>query len=178
MTTNTQTRTCNRCGNEKELTGFPLQKGCKFGRKPVCKTCQNKLRREKYATDPDSADKKRKNARKWIANNPDNKKERRKRFHDKHREEENKENRERRLKTVYGITAQDYDDMLKKQGGKCICGKDNGSIRLHIDHDHRTGKIRGLLCYRCNHAIGLAQDNPETFEILAQYLRDSRLLSD
>lgn len=79
--------------------------------------------------------------------------------------------RKHHLKTTYGISVTDYEQMLKKQNGKCICGRDNGKINLHVDHDHKTGKIRGLLCYRCNHAIGLLADNPEILKALYKYLQ-------
>ena len=62
-----------------------------------------------------------------------------------------------RLLRVYGITVSDYDKMLKHQNYKCkICKKDERAMqsnkikRLSVDHDHNTGKIRGLLCHSCN----------------------------
>lgn len=79
----------------------------------------------------------------------------------------------------YGITRKDYEDMLKKQDGKCaICGCDTGGTsrsggikRLSIDHSHYDGKIRGLLCNMCNVGIGNLRDDPELLEKAAQYLR-------
>src|SRR6185503_3329992 len=62
------------------------------------------------------------------------------------------------LRFHYQITIDDYKALLVKQGGKCaICFRDKGNARghrLYIDHDHETGLIRGLLCSRCNSAIG------------------------
>lgn len=53
-----------------------------------------------------------------------------------------------------GITIDEYDARLAKQGGGCaVCGRPPKTRRLHVDHDHATGAIRGLLCYRCNRAI-------------------------
>jgi hypothetical protein len=53
-----------------------------------------------------------------------------------------------------GVTDADYDRMLNEQGGGCaICGNPPKSRRLHVDHDHKTGKVRGLLCFRCNRAL-------------------------
>ena len=53
-----------------------------------------------------------------------------------------------------GVTDADYTRMLEAQGGGCaICGNPPKSRRLHVDHDHRTGQVRGLLCFRCNRAL-------------------------
>jgi len=66
------------------------------------------------------------------------------------------------LKKKYGITPEEYDEMLKNQNGVCkICGTDipKGKGRFHIDHCHRTDKIRGLLCNNCNSMLGFINDN-------------------
>ena len=80
------------------------------------------------------------------------------------------------LKATYGITLEDYDKMLEEQEGLCAnpsCyNTEKEGKRLHVDHNHRTGEVRGLLCNGCNTAAGLAQDNPEILEGLAQYLKD------
>ena len=85
---------------------------------------------------------------------------------------------ERRSKWLkhYGITEEQYNEVLVKQGGKCaVCGEDNLDIRgnpshLCVDHDHATGKIRGLLCKHCNIAAGNLRDSPERALRLAKYL--------
>ena len=72
------------------------------------------------------------------------------------------EQRKYQLKRNYGITEEQYNEMFKKQNGLCyICkqpphghGLNKQLKRLHIDHDHNTNKIRGLLCSRCNGALG------------------------
>lgn len=71
--------------------------------------------------------------------------------------------------------------MLGQQGGKCLGGHGGlvtnkedvvGALMLAVvDHDHVTGKVRGLLCRQCNSALGFAGDNPERLERLARYLR-------
>jgi hypothetical protein len=59
------------------------------------------------------------------------------------------------LKYKYGLTPEDYDAKLAEQGGVCaICGKSPTKRRLHIDHCHETGRIRGLLCTGCNTRLG------------------------
>jgi hypothetical protein len=61
--------------------------------------------------------------------------------------------------------------MLQIQSGVCaICGGGNGDRRLAIDHDHMTGRVRGLLCSACNRAIGLLRDSPDRFTKAATYL--------
>lgn len=78
----------------------------------------------------------------------------------------------------YGLTPESYDALVAAQDGLCaICGRSERSkrtgevIKLSIDHDHETGKVRGLLCGSCNRALGLLQENPVTLERMAEYLR-------
>src|SRR5690348_3462988 len=87
---------------------------------------------------------------------------------------------ERFYKKKYGITFNDYQEMLEKQKGLCaICRNPNTGIdkrskkikRLNIDHYHNTGKVRGLLCTKCNHGIGLFQDNILLFESCIRYIQ-------
>lgn len=78
----------------------------------------------------------------------------------------------------YGISRENYLNMLQKQNYKCaICGNSDGgrsnsggSRRFAIDHSHDTGKVRGLLCDTCNRAIGMLKDDPEILEKAKQYL--------
>ena len=66
------------------------------------------------------------------------------------------------LKTQFGITPEDYDNMVAAQKGCCaICGRHQTEFRklLAVDHDHETGKIRGLLCVSCNIRLGHLESN-------------------
>lgn len=74
-----------------------------------------------------------------------------------------------RLKTRYGITECQFNDLLKKQNGQCVICLE-AKQRLHIDHCHKTGKIRGLLCGSCNRALGLFKDNTEFLIKAIKYL--------
>ncbi len=80
-----------------------------------------------------------------------------------------------RLKRRYGINGEEYDRMLISQNGGCaICGANKEQNRgqfLAVDHCHRTGNVRGLLCHLCNRAIGLLKDNPAVIERAAEYLK-------
>ena len=74
------------------------------------------------------------------------------------------------FKARYGITVDDYDRLLGEQGGKCaVCG-DTPEHRLHVDHDHDTGRVRGLLCTWCNKGLGAFRDNPDKLLGAAAYL--------
>ena len=75
----------------------------------------------------------------------------------------------KRLKHLYGITIEDYEAMSEKQNGKCaICYKTN--IKLHVDHNHETGEVRGLLCGNCNRGLGLFKDHFYYLDRAAEYL--------
>ena len=76
------------------------------------------------------------------------------------------------LKRRYGITIDDYDAMLLAQSGGCaICGRKSSSRgRLHVDHSHEFGYVRGLLCDSCNSGIGRFKDNSELLNRAAEYL--------
>lgn len=78
---------------------------------------------------------------------------------------------------TYGITAEDYYAMLAAQDNKCaLCGSEEvnnsrvSSGKLFIDHCHNTGKVRGLLCSKCNHAIGLLNDDVDLLHKAITYL--------
>ena len=84
--------------------------------------------------------------------------------------------REAGLKWMYGITLTEYDDRLKGQSGVCkICGGVNpDGMRLSVDHDHKTGKVRGLLCSSCNSGLARFGDNIERLLKAAIYLEGDR----
>ena len=71
-----------------------------------------------------------------------------------------------------GMTKADYDALLAQQGGVCaICqGLCSNGRRLAVDHDHQTGQVRGLLCQRCNTALGLMRDRSELLLRAVTYL--------
>jgi hypothetical protein len=89
------------------------------------------------------------------------------------------------LRNRYGISIEEYEAILASQGGVCaICGGTEVFINrvsrrrdrhvmgsLPVDHCHRTGEIRGILCSRCNFVVAYARDNPDTLDRAAAYLR-------
>lgn len=79
----------------------------------------------------------------------------------------------KRVESTYGITGEQYWSLHEFQGGKCaICQRATGKTRrLSVDHDHATGKVRGLCCRPCNDMLGHLRDEIEAFERGAEYLR-------
>lgn len=77
----------------------------------------------------------------------------------------------------YNLTDNQYKEMLDGQGGICsICGKTNeNGKKLCIDHDHKTNEIRGLLCGKCNSALGLFNDDPDLLRAAERYLTEHNL---
>jgi len=88
--------------------------------------------------------------------------------------------REYKLKLYYGITLKEYENLLKKQDELCaICKEEERTIdgrtglikRLAVDHNHKTGKVRGLLCNRCNRVIGYLGESNDLIEKIEKYLK-------
>jgi hypothetical protein len=84
---------------------------------------------------------------------------------------------DRQLRRKYGITIKHYEALLKAQKGVCaICHqvetrRQQGRLtRLAVDHDHKTGRVRGLLCTRCNHALGFVEQNLDVVNRVEAYL--------
>jgi hypothetical protein len=87
------------------------------------------------------------------------------------------------LKKKYGLTPADYANMLAAQGGVCaICNsaepmkhkKTGQAFELSVDHDHRTGKVRGLLCHACNTGMGKFEDSVELLLSAVTYLESHK----
>jgi hypothetical protein len=147
-------KTCRTCKLEKSTVDFYKDKGCIGGLRPSCKACKDSKtaewrvnNRPKYNAD----------AVKWRDLNPER----------QHATD---------IKRHYGITGDDYARMLVEQDNKCkICPKEhNPSIkrgRLYVDHNHKTGEVRGLLCGACNSAIGYFEDCPDRLQAAIEYLK-------
>ena len=72
------------------------------------------------------------------------------------------------LKYRYGIGADEFDELVKQQGGICaICGRDDPE---HVDHSHETGEVRGILCFNCNGGLGQFRDSIDALRAAAMYL--------
>ena len=79
------------------------------------------------------------------------------------------------LRYHYGITSEDYDKIFRTQCGKCaICARKLTGHKwknLCVDHDHKTGMIRGLLCHTCNRGLGLFNDSVNHLLTAVKYLK-------
>ena len=78
------------------------------------------------------------------------------------------------LKNTYKISIEEYEQKLKEQNYSCaICNRHRDEFKrnLSVDHDHKTGKVRGLLCVKCNTALGMLNDNVEYFTAAIMYLK-------
>lgn len=75
--------------------------------------------------------------------------------------------RDNELKRKYGISREEYEVLISKGCG--ICG---GTNKLHVDHDHKTGKVRGALCASCNRGLGMFKDSPALLQAAVEYLRE------
>ena len=90
---------------------------------------------------------------------------------------------------VYGLTTEAYEKMLLEQNGLCACCGQSETRRvgrrkrsenvpmLHVDHCHKTGRIRGLLCSACNQALGLLEEDPQRIKALLYYVEERVLKS-
>ena len=148
--TGAEEKACSVCGVVKPLaTGFSLSRRASDTRNAVyrgeCKPCASAV------------------VRKWQLDNP----------------EKYRAACERRALAKYGLTVDDYWALHDAQDGLCaICERPEVSIdtrtgevfRLSVDHCHESGKVRGLLCHRCNRAIGLLDDDPDVLRKAIGYL--------
>jgi len=87
--------------------------------------------------------------------------------------------RKSKLKKVYGLTLERFNELLAAQGGACaLCGtKDPGKVNWHVDHDHSTGAVRGLLCNPCN-GTKVGANTIVTALAVLDYLRKSNVQGD
>lgn len=76
-----------------------------------------------------------------------------------------------KLRMRYGITPEEYEKRLVEQAGRCaICKQEPSKQRLAVDHCHKTGRIRGLLCSSCNHGLGNFKDSPNLLDKAIKYI--------
>lgn len=82
--------------------------------------------------------------------------------------------RDARLKRIYGLEPGDYEAVLAYQGGVCyICKqKPKEGKNLHVDHNHKTGQTRGLLCWQDNAALGKFKDDSKRLSYAVEYIKD------
>jgi len=96
-----------------------------------------------------------------------------KKYKDNHKEQIKKQTRLQKIRYHYGVTPEEYTKMFNKQNGKCaICGRHQSELTrsLCVDHNHKTGKIRGLLCNRCNLALSNINEDINLLKPIKNYL--------
>lgn len=142
-------KTCTRCNSEKPISAFAKRSISKDGLAAWCKQCYAEYRLE---------NKERINQRQNV-------------YREANRErvrEWDRRNSRKYTLSKYGLTVADYDAMVADQDGKClICNK---QVELVVDHCHKTGVVRGLLCRGDNAALGQFEDNPQLLRCAARYL--------
>ena len=156
---------CYCCGQKKELSFFNSDKSRKDGLYPNCRPCANKYLRDLRKNNPELR-------QRLIARSAEYKL----KFPEKYKQSI----RNSTLKKKYGITLDEYWKLFKKQDSCCaICSRkeSNGSGLFHVDHDHKTGKVRGILCQPCNTTLGKVQEKEEILFGLIQYLRSHASVS-
>ena len=168
-------KSCRKCGELKAIDQFYPQIGMRDGYRNDCKSCKLAARRSWYERNRDY-EMSRVDA--WRRANSErvNESQRKRRRSDGGRSRQRE--REGHLRRKYGLTQNLFEALVAAQLGNCaICGA-NEDLELHVDHDHRTKKVRGLLCGKCNKAIGLLNDDLELLLAAKNYLeRAERLLS-
>lgn len=79
---------------------------------------------------------------------------------------------------LYGMTPDDYDELISQQDHRCaVCGTMEWGGKTgepHVDHDHKTGQVRGLLCASCNYGLGCFKDEVKRLRAAVDYLDDRR----
>lgn len=152
------TKRCGRCQQTLPATEFYQHKQTPSGLYGWCRTCARNDAHRRYR-DPVDGERIRARNRRYSKTN-------RRQILERHRER------------VTGVSPQRYKELLQQCGGLCaICREPeryrlpNGHVRnLAVDHNHKTGTIRGLLCADCNRAIGIFRDSPALLRAAADYL--------
>lgn len=141
---------CKRCNLEKALSDFFGNKKRKDGVSTYCKICQLEYQRSRYAN-PEVYKQRQMDRTEYLKNRKESV-------------------RKWYLKTTYGMTPGDYQRLFDSNDGKCwICFQPK-DYWLHVDHNHVTGQIRGLLCNTCNRSLGLFKDDKNILRKAAEYL--------
>ncbi len=167
-------KTCSKCKIEKPLSEFYKDKYKRDGLSCACKMCKDDHSKIVYAQNKEKIAEYNKNYQKVN-------KQRLNKVSKDYYHSNKEKHKDGILKRVYGITLDEYNQMIEDQNGICVgCGRPfygTGTQGLApcVDHDHSTGKVRGIIHQTCNKALGLTYDDPEVLENLAQYLRRDKL---
>lgn len=156
---------CWSCGVEKDSSFFHKHSKSKTGHQSRCKECDKKWHAERYLRDKEKI---RVQTKKWRSSNKERIDKKSSEWKAANPEKVKKYQRASNLRKNFGVEISEYDSMFLSQNGKCaICGKNEEFIHhrtgkpamLAVDHCHKTGKVRGLLCKLCNTALGHFKDD-------------------
>lgn len=178
----TEKKTCRKCDTEKPLTDFFRDASTKDGRHTRCKSCHSASAKRWVRANPE---KRREYKKTEYARHRDTVRARNKRWYERHRGSEaflakrkarsnTPEVRDTRFRREYGISLAEVEAMAEAQGGVCaICKEPErlGEKGLCVDHCHQTGRVRGMLCHKCNRALGLFNDTIAYLNAAATYLK-------
>jgi hypothetical protein len=180
------TKLCSDCKNEI----IPGDKGARG----MCHACYEKWRYHNTpnvkAVNKRSHQKHRakrlEGQKKWRDENPEvkaasdrryyeNNREKLKQYQKDYRAKNQQKLRDQHLQRMFGVSIAEFELLLQQQGGGCaICGGKEtygNKKNLNIDHCHKTGRVRGILCSKCNKAIGLLMDDPMLLQLAIAYLQ-------
>lgn len=163
-------KSCSKCGEDKDESAFYADQRAGHGLKSECKSCHTAacVARQKLPHVRALANARQMERRRASGVQP-------KRVFESEEERlasRRSTGRKSRLSTQYGLSLDEHAAMLQRQGGKCaICNEPPIAPRpLAVDHCHTTGRVRGLLCDRCNHGIGHLGDSPARLQAAIAYL--------
>lgn len=164
---------CIKCGELKPLSEYTIHNRNKGQHRNFCHECEKAMIRMYHKSDGGKE-----KGKEWYASNQDKIKAYREYYksNPEYRAKKKAYHKKKWLSDEYGLTLEQYEGMLKEQGHCCaICKNGRPDVSgkktmFHVDHDHTTGKIRGLLCHSCNVSIGLMKDSPSLLRQAAEYL--------
>lgn len=137
--------------------------------KELCRSCYEKQLRH---NNPAYAERQRNNTRDWIEKNQEKYKQSQKEWRAKQDPDYLRQYKRMKKLETYGLTPDDYDEMLRNQNGLCaICNKSATDKALAVDHCHETGRVRGLLCFICNFGLTWFSENSEMLSRASDYVR-------
>ena len=172
---------CSACKGEFPTSSFHKATKTTRGYQYKCKTCVSADDKSEYRKTYQRV-----KVAQWRESNPDKRKEQKRRHYEKHKDKIDQRakdwyenNKERHVNNAllrkYGVTLDQYNLLRAQQDFRCaVCNAHETDVgkQMFVDHDHVTGKIRKLLCTKCNVGIGMLQDNPAIMERAATYIRD------
>lgn len=155
---------CKKCGELKPFSEYYRATGMKDGHRSECKACHVARQKLWYQANREKAIA---DVKQWQHENREHLLQYRKAY----RKRRKVQDRDQHLKRTFGFSLVEYELMLVDQGGGCaICGKQPVASALHVDHDHESGEIRGLLCVGCNNALGQFRDDVALLARASNYL--------